>query len=738
MAIPAALVLEYVSGRTLADLVEADGWLTPLRAARITEEIAAALDCAHAQGVIHRDVKPSNILLPRHGAARLSDFGVAHIDEDTPLTVMGDILGTIEYASPEQVHGNETPDARSDVYSLAAVAYFALTGTPPFRAADNSTQAQLSVMHRQVFAEPPSLRFHREGLSAEVEAAVLRGLAKAPASRYPSAGQFAAALRAAVEADAGVPEQRAMAAASRRTGALAGVLAAATLLLLGVLALWRTGQFAPSRPVQIAQVTKAASPLPTPPKAAIPVPIAVSPKSVTPAIPVIASAKPIVHPVPAPLPLSKPPVAVVKAPPAKPNVIKPTAQALVAAQSHPVKIPVKAAVRSALVPAALTASAFARSKPGPHPTAALIPHVYPRPLSQPEAPRLTVQAALPKSAAKTTPKAVARIVPKKAWLFVFAQQNLAPLGPRERMAGIKAQSVWVDGYRASDLAGGHWTSLPAGRHVISFVPDPKSGFAPHKNVVVMLSPGAHVRKQVLLPALIGSSPLLAALPPGSRQPSRSLSPTMAVVSTGRPVGWYNVSGWVAVHAPDHKSSLVRASAQWVKVDGQPLSALALGRWVQLPAGKHVITFQPTPALGIGPKAWNIDLKPQAHFNQQIPFPAPTPRVRLASPPVGQLSVSGWLPVNVPGQKPQLLPVSAAQVEIDGHPSPELAHGRWLSLPAGRHVLTFQPASGSGAASATRVISVAPQAHLNQLISPARRPPADDTGASAKPLTPRTI
>ena len=158
--------MEYVPGQTLAALVAADGWLP-----------------APARGRRHRSRRRRPGLRPRAGhrpprrqafqppaassaaQARLSDFGVAHIDGEAPLTVMGDVLGTIEYASPEQVHGNETPDARSDVYSLAAVAYFALTGTPPFRAADNSTQAQLSVMHRQVFAEPPPLRFHREDIS---------------------------------------------------------------------------------------------------------------------------------------------------------------------------------------------------------------------------------------------------------------------------------------------------------------------------------------------------------------------------------------------------------------------------------------------------------------------------------------------------------------------------------------------------------------------------------------------
>ncbi len=582
---PAALVLEYVPGRTLADLVETAGWLTPLRAAQVIEGIAAALDCAHAQGVIHRDVKPSNILLPRRGPARLFDFGVAHIDEDAPLTVMGDILGTIEYASPEQVHGNEAPDARSDVYSLAAVAYFALVKTPPFRAADNSTQAQLSVMHRQVFADPPPLRLYREDLSPVVEAAVLRGLAKAPASRYPSAGQFAAALRAAVEAGAGAPEQRAMAAASRRTGALAGALAGATLLLLGVLAVWRTGHTAPHPPSQIAQGTKGTPNLPGP-KAAVsrPKPIAVVPITVVPRA-VAVQPRPAAHPA------LKPPETVVKAPAPKPSLpkrtaaVKPGHKAVVATRSRPhsaqtVSRPVSARPEPSF------------SRPPRHLIAAIVPSTHRKRPSTHQSLRLVAQAARPKVVTRAT------------------SALIAPASPK--------------------------------------------------------------------------------------------------------VGWYTVSGWVPVNLPGPKSSLVRASAQWVKVDGQPVPALALGRWAQLPAGKHVVTFQPTPALGLRPKTWNIDLTAQAHLNQQIPFPAPA--ARLVSQPVGWLSVSGWLPVTLPGQKPQLVPIAAEWIKIDGRPLADLAHGRWVSLPAGRHVLVFQPLPSSGADPATRVISLSPQAHLNQLVS----------------------
>ena len=255
---PASLVMEYVRGQTLAALVKADGWLPTARVAAIIDSIAAGLDSAHAENIIHRDVKPANILLPRRGLARLTDFGVAHIDDDAPLTVMGDMLGTIEYASPEQVRGQEAPDARSDVYSLAAVTYFALTGTPPFRAADESTQAQLSVMHRQVFADPPPLRFHREDISPAVEAVVLRGLAKTPDERFQTAGYFAAALHAAAEAETGTPEQNALAAASRRAGAVAGVLAAAAVMLLGGGMWWKinhAGLPAPL-PVQVATRTQ--------------------------------------------------------------------------------------------------------------------------------------------------------------------------------------------------------------------------------------------------------------------------------------------------------------------------------------------------------------------------------------------------------------------------------------------------------------------------------------------------
>lgn len=491
---PAALVMEYVPGPTLAVLVSEGGFLSPARAAKIVEEIAEALDCIHGIGVVHRDVKPSNILVPKHGPAKLTDFGVARIGDDLPLTVMGDILGTIEYASPEQVHGNGAVDTRSDVYSLAAVTYFVLTGTPPFRAADNSTQAQLSVMHRQVFAEPPPLRLHRSDLTPAMEAAVMRGLAKAPADRFESAGQLAAALRAAVT-EAAAPQQIATQASARRTGALAGALASAVLLAAGF-ALWKESGHTPrvsSAPVMTAQ-THRAIPLPAAPLPKQPVKIAaVTPKART--VPV------------------------------KPLPVKPAAKPAVIART-PKPTYVKLAAR---------------------------PPVQPKPRRS--------------ASARTTLK------PVPVLRSVLLPVRIAEHKPAPRPLATRSPLI------------------PFG----------------------VISPPAIVDAMptVTAPAA-AAAPVPSALPPASTR-----------------VGWYTVSGWIALaeQTPLQKAALVQASSLWIKVDGQPSPALALGQWAELATGKHTITFQPFAGLGVAPKTWDIDIAPAAHLSQQIPLPsAPMPAV----------------------------------------------------------------------------------------------------------------
>ena len=574
---PAALVMEFVPGQNLAALVGRDGWLPAARAVGIVEAIAAALDCAHALGIVHRDVKPSNILLPPRGVARLTDFGVAHMEGDTPLTVMGDVLGTIEYASPEQVHGNETPDARSDVYSLAAVAYFALTGTPPFRAADNSMQAQLSVMHRQVFAEPPPLRFHREDIAAGVEAVVLRGLAKAPEGRYQSAGQFASALRGAVEAEAGAPELRAMADSSRRTGIQAGAAAGLTALLLAGFFLWKADHPEPPTPSLGLEAGSVRHPVPKPFVPIVPI-IRPTPQAAMP--------KPLPRQIALVPPKPVPPPDSVKArvvppgpkPPISPKPSKPTRVALVLPHV-PVtpKPPLKTASKPVL----------------PHPVVAF-------------------------SQAHPTPKLTA---PASGLLYVYALQNVAPLGQSPRLENVRAQAVYVDGKPVPALAAGHWVSLPAGTHVVSFFPDVHSGFTPHTGVIVRLAAGARLSHQILLPAMTNTTPRLAAVRPGP------VRPAPARPSPIRPVpamGWLAVYGTHSAEGQGGTSARAHVPAQSVYVDGRAVPELAKGSWAKLPAGRHVLVFVPTPDSEAGSATYTVHVVPQAHLSQPIPLPYAAP------------------------------------------------------------------------------------------------------------------
>ncbi len=649
---PAALVMEYVPGRTLADLVASDGPLAPARAAGIIEGVAAALDRIHLEGIVHRDVKPSNILLPPRGPAKLTDFGVAHTDEGVPLTVVGDILGTIEYVSPEQVHGETAPDARSDVYSLAAVTYFALAGVPPFPAADNSTQAHLSVMHRQVFSDPPPLG--RAGLSAEVESAVLRGLAKAPDARPASAGQFAAGLRSAVEAGMGTPEDQAAAAGSRRTAGLAGAAAGAVLLLLGGIAAWKIEQPA-SGP--------AAGPSPHPSGHS---PVAA------------ASAHPSGH-VPAVTPASK-------------LTAKPVLHPPVAA-SRPAPVPVRVAVASSRQERR-SSSRFVHKAP-----------VTERPRFR-RHPDVIARAASPapsRPAAKplihvTVADTHAPAAPGQAWLSVFARQN----------AAVPARTVSVDGHLLPSLAAGGWAALPAGRHLISYVPDIGSGFGPNPGLWVTLAPGAHVTRQILLPAAPRPRALVAAT---TRPVAAPEAPRPVTVASAPPaVAWYTLSGWAASAATEGgKPALVRAPAQWVKVDGQPLPELASGEWATLPAGKHTVTFQPALGLGVGSKTWDIELTPQGHLQQQVPLPPDSPAA------LAWYTVSGWVARNQAATKPDLVRVSAQWVKVDGQPVLGLALGQWATLPVGKHTVTLQPTPGLGLPPKTWDIDLTPQAHLDQKV-----------------------
>ncbi len=179
--------MEYVAGRDLAKVLRDNpAGLEPKRALEIALEVLEGLQYAHEQGVLHRDVKPSNILIEESGRARLADFGLARLAGPGSLTRTGVLLGTPEYMSPEQADGQE-PDRRSDLYSLGIVLYEMLTGRPPFSA--ERPLAVLRMHHRQ--PAPPLPAELPRGLPG----IVAKALRKNPDDRWPTAAALAAALR---------------------------------------------------------------------------------------------------------------------------------------------------------------------------------------------------------------------------------------------------------------------------------------------------------------------------------------------------------------------------------------------------------------------------------------------------------------------------------------------------------------------------------------------------------------
>jgi len=201
-------VMEYVEGDSLKDRLARDGPLAVDEALRIAAEVGDALEYAHETGVVHRDIKPGNILLSR-GHAMVSDFGIAKVVAESgaaadraSITGTGVTVGTAEYMSPEQASGEKRVDARSDVYALAAVLYEMLAGEPPFTGP--SVQA---IIARVLSDPPPPIRTLRPSLPAHVEAALAAGLAKLPADRPPTARTFVDMLTRPT-ADRRVPRPR--------------------------------------------------------------------------------------------------------------------------------------------------------------------------------------------------------------------------------------------------------------------------------------------------------------------------------------------------------------------------------------------------------------------------------------------------------------------------------------------------------------------------------------------------
>ncbi len=179
------IVMEIIEGKSLRDVLKADGALLPRRATEIAAETAAALSVAHQAGLVHRDVKPGNILLAKDGTVKVTDFGIARAwDDSQELTRTGAVIGTATYFSPEQAQG-AAADARSDIYALGVVLYEMLTGRPPF-----TGDSPMSVAFQHVSTEAPPPASLNPDVPESLNAVVMKALRKDPNARYQSAEEM--------------------------------------------------------------------------------------------------------------------------------------------------------------------------------------------------------------------------------------------------------------------------------------------------------------------------------------------------------------------------------------------------------------------------------------------------------------------------------------------------------------------------------------------------------------------
>ena len=187
------LAMRYVDGSDLGEVLKQEGSLSPQRTLELVEQVASALDAAHHAGLVHRDVKPANILIERTGRVFLSDFGVAKRTGATQLTRTGSFLGSVDYCSPEQIEGKPL-DGRADVYALGCVVYQCLTGQPPYR-----RETEVAVIHAHLAEPAPAVTTVRPDLPPSLDGVVVTAMAKHTEVRFQTAGAIADALRAALD-----------------------------------------------------------------------------------------------------------------------------------------------------------------------------------------------------------------------------------------------------------------------------------------------------------------------------------------------------------------------------------------------------------------------------------------------------------------------------------------------------------------------------------------------------------
>jgi hypothetical protein len=184
------LAMRYVSGPSLRTRIEERGSLSKGETLRIAEQIGSALDAAHRSGLVHRDVKPANILLAEAGDhAYLCDFGLAKRTSSQGMTQTGSFLGSVDYCSPEQIQGQPL-DGRADVYSLGSVLYHCLTGQPPY-----ARETEFAVLQAHLTDLPPALSADRPDLPSSLDGVLARAMAKEPDDRYQTAGDLVSAYQ---------------------------------------------------------------------------------------------------------------------------------------------------------------------------------------------------------------------------------------------------------------------------------------------------------------------------------------------------------------------------------------------------------------------------------------------------------------------------------------------------------------------------------------------------------------
>ncbi|WP_281689902.1 serine/threonine-protein kinase [Pseudonocardia thermophila] len=268
------LTMPCVEGADLAQLLVQEGPLPPERAVHVITQVAAALDAAHRAGLVHRDVKPSNVLVTPDGRAYLTDFGIARGGDDTAVTTAGATVGTLAYMAPERF--DDAPlNALVDVYALACVLHEALTAQKPF-----PVTGPVPMMSAHLMQPPPRPSLLRPGVPPALDDVVARGMAKDPAQRHPTAGALAAHAQAALGAAPGMPtppvpgaeaapgRRRAVRWIAAAAGAAVVVAAAATVV---VVAPWRGSGGVAQLPPGTATATTAVPPTTAAPTSAAPV-----------------------------------------------------------------------------------------------------------------------------------------------------------------------------------------------------------------------------------------------------------------------------------------------------------------------------------------------------------------------------------------------------------------------------------------------------------------------------------